>query len=474
MIRVTAAIIISLLVALAATWLVTLPGTVDITAFGYRLRPGLGLTLGLLLVIIIVFIALWALVRRLFALPKFVRVHSARRRNERGLQALSDGLIALNAGDAARARTLAREAASRLGDLPGIKLLEANASVALGDWREARRHYRAMIDDPKTSIAALSGLYEQAKAQNRSDAALVFARKAASISPHLEWANNALFRDHTVAGRWAEALELVRAEPAPAREEKQAYRRRQAVLLTAWAHDSETTSPGLALEKAREALKLEANFVPAALIAARIMIDQADARGASSLLRRVWRATGHPHVAQLYANVLPGASALERFRRMRTLIEDPTETEAGATRFAKAAIDALEWGAARKALAGFANPDPTQTTCLLMAEIEEGEKADQGKARQWLARAVTARRDPAWTADGIVAGEWEPVSPLTGELDAFEFVQPPSLPDRLAPATMNDRPGNGAQPAETGNALVPNAPDEAPAEPEDQPENITR
>ncbi|NOZ31625.1 MAG: hypothetical protein GXP01_00815 [Alphaproteobacteria bacterium] len=380
MIRVIAAITVSLLVALGATWLVTLPGTVDISAFGYRLRPGLGLTVGIFLAAVFIFVVLWGLIRRLFGIASFIRARSARRRHERGLQALSDGLIALNAGDAARARTLAREAGVRLGDLAGIKLLEANASVALGDWREARRHYRDMIDDPKTAIAALSGLYEQAKAQNRPDAALVFARKAASISPHLKWANQALFENHTGAGRWAEALELVRAEPAGPRGKKQAHRRRQAVLLTAWARKSETTHPGLALEKAREALKLEVNFVPAALIAARIMIDQADARGASALLRRVWRATGHPHAAELYANVLPGASALERFRRMRTLIEDPSDTEAGATRFARAAIDAHEWGAARKALENYAAADPTQTTCLLMAEIEEGESSDQGKA----------------------------------------------------------------------------------------------
>ncbi len=40
------------------------------------------------------------------------------------------------------------------------------------------------------------------------------------------------------------------------------------------------------------------------------------------------------------------------------------------------------------------------------------------------ARAVRAPRDPAWTADGIVSDEWEPMSPVTGKLDAFEWKVP--------------------------------------------------
>ena len=44
--------------------------------------------------------------------------------------------------------------------------------------------------------------------------------------------------------------------------------------------------------------------------------------------------------------------------------------------------------------------------------------------REWLARAVRAPRDPAWTADGIVSDEWEPLSPVTGRLDAFEWKVP--------------------------------------------------
>ncbi len=65
------------------------------------------------------------------------------------------------------------------------------------------------------------------------------------------------------------------------------------------------TNPLGALDHALVALKLVPDFVPAALIAARIQSNRGEARKAMSLLRRVWRATSHPHIAALYANAQP-------------------------------------------------------------------------------------------------------------------------------------------------------------------------
>ena len=59
-----------------------------------------------------------------------------------------------------------------------------------------------------------------------------------------------------------------------------------------------------------------------------------------------------------------------------------------------------------------------------MAELERAERNDEGRAREWVARALNAAPDPAWTADGYVSDRWLPVSPVTGRLDAFEWRVP--------------------------------------------------
>jgi HemY protein len=58
-----------------------------------------------------------------------------------------------------------------------------------------------------------------------------------------------------------------------------------------------------------------------------------------------------------------------------------------------------------------------------MAELERAERNDEGRAREWIARALHAASDPAWTAEGHVSDRWLPASP-SGRLDAFEWRVP--------------------------------------------------
>ena len=71
-----------------------------------------------------------------------------------------------------------------------------------------------------------------------------------------------------------------------------------------------------------------------------------------------------------------------------------------------------------------------------MAEIERTEHGDEGRAREWMARALNAAPDPVWTADGIVSERWLPMSPATGRLDAFEWKTP--LAELPAPADIGE------------------------------------
>ena len=433
MIRLASWIVGSLLITAAAAWLIALPGTLTLEVAGYRMQPQLGAAIFMLLLLAVVVIAVWSVLRRLLSAPKAIARRGRARRKEHGVEALSDAFVALESGDPARARSLARDAQSRLPGNAAARLLEARADLALGDMPAAREHYRALIASEKTAVAALTGLYEQARAQNRADAALTFARKTLTLAPTSGWAGAAVFEDLARHGQWAEAVAMVNAEPANNREERAKKRRRQAVIETARAREAETSDPLAALDHALTALKLLPDFVPAALIAARIHINRGDTRKAQSLLRRIWRATGHPDAAALYAHAQPGASALERLKRMRELVETPPPHRAAAMVLARAAIDAYDWPLARNALAPYNGPDATQGVATLMAEIEEGQSGDQGKAREWLARAVRAPRDPVWTADGITSDEWEPVSPVSGRLDAFEWKVPVTAAARPAP-----------------------------------------
>lgn len=425
MIRLATWIIASLAVTALVAWAISIPGTLTLEVAGYRMQPRLSTVLFLLLLACALIILTWSVIRRILSAPRTLARRARERRREAGIVALSDGFIALEGGDPVRARALARDAQSRLADNAAAKLLEARADLAMGDMPAAREHYRGLLSSEKTAMAALSGLYEQARAQHRPEAALTFARKALALSPATGWAHQTVFDDLVKRGAWAQAVAMINDQPAYNRQQRAAKRRKQAVIETARARESELTDPLNALDHALTALKLLPDFVPAALIAARIHSNRGEVRRAMSLLRRIYRATGHPHAALLYANAQSGASAVDRLKKVRELIDMPPANRAAAMVVARAAIDAYDWATARDALASYI-AEPTQGVASLMAEIEEGESGDQGKAREWLARAVRAPRDPVWTADGITSDEWEPVSPVTGRLDAFEWKVPVS------------------------------------------------
>jgi len=126
--------------------------------------------------------------------------------------------------------------------------------------------------------------------------------------------------------------------------------------------------------------------------------------------------------------------------RIETLAAKTPDAVEGKLAVARAAIDASEFAKAREALSTLI-ADPTQRVAMLMAEIERTEHGDSGKARTWTLRAVRARHDPAWTADGYVSDRWRPVSPVTGRLDAFQWQTPvASLPSADKGAVIETSP----------------------------------
>jgi HemY protein len=162
--------------------------------------------------------------------------------------------------------------------------------------------------------------------------------------------------------------------------------------------------------------------VPAAALAGRLLAEGGERRKASRILEAAWKQNPHPDIAEAYAHVRLSDSARDRLARIQALARLAPGHAESALAVARAALDAREFATARKALAPIVSM-PTQRVVMSMAELEQLE-GDEGRAREWLSRALHAARDPAWTADGYVSDRWLPVSPVTGRLDAFEWKVP--------------------------------------------------
>jgi HemY protein len=200
--------------------------------------------------------------------------------------------------------------------------------------------------------------------------------------------------------------------------------------LTAQAQSAEESDPERALNLALEAHGLAPDLVPAAAIAGRLLAARGNTPRAAKILQKAWSRSPHPDLATAYAYARIGDSPRDRLDRVKQLAAlSPNSPEAPIAE-AIAAIEARQYDAARQALEPLLAGRLTQRVATLMARIEGEQHGDKGRVREWLARAVNAPRDPAWTADGVVADRWAPISPVTGALDAFKWRVPVESMDR--------------------------------------------
>ncbi len=424
MIRILFFLAIVTLIALGAAWIVDRPGEIVMTWQGWRVSTSVTVALVSLLALMAAVIFVWSLLRYFASAPHRVSEYVHERRQLRGWNALSKGLIAVGTGDADEASRSAHRAQKLLGKEPLVLLLSAQAAQLGGDTNAAETEFRNMLEHEETKALGLRGLYIEARRKNDAVSAFSFAEEAARTDPSLTWAGEALIEFNSRNGAWDGALQALEQQIGAGAVTKAEGKRQRAALIAAQAMESELTNPARARELAAEAAKLAPDLVPAVALSARLEGREGNLRRASKLVEKAWAMQPHPDLADAYALLSPGDTARDRLKRVKSLAKKAPADPESMFAVARAAIDANDFKQARDMLAPLLD-DPTQRTCMLMSEIEAKEFGDHGKAREWTARAVRAKRDPAWVADGYVSERWLPASPLTGKVDAFVWKVPP-------------------------------------------------
>jgi HemY protein len=463
MIRVIAFLLLVSVIAAGLHWFADRPGNVVVEWQGYIAETTVFRALLILVLLLSLVLTFWSILRKVWLSPAALGRYLHRRRQQRGLDALSNGIIAIGAGDRTLAARYANQARKALPNEPLTHLLRAQTAQISGDRATARRIFEAMLATPDTELLGLRGLFLEAEREGEAVPARQFAERALALNPRLSWPVEALFDLQCKAQDWQGALDTLAIGRRQSLVDKQTAARRRAVLLAAEAQEAEDEMPDKALELALEAHKLAPDLVPAAAIAGRILASRGSTPRAARVLLRTWRRSPHPDLAAAYAHARPGDSPRDRLNRVRHLTRlTPNDIE-GPIALAITAIEAREWEEARSALEPLLGDRLTQRVCTLMARVEGEQYGHTGRVREWLARAVNAPRDPAWTADGVVSDQWAPISPVTGTLDAYRWRVPVEIADKSAGAPLASRIealvglGAGAEPT-LPEAAKPGAP----------------
>lgn len=407
-------------------WLADRPGTMLVTFNGYQYQVTLMVAASIAVTTIAAVMITWWLIKNIWNSPATVSRYFRVRRRDRGYQALSTGLIAAGAGDADAARKMHSQTAKLLsaGQEPLIHLLEAQSLLLEGDHASARKKFEAMLDDPEMRLIGLRGLFLEAERHGEREVARHYAELANQQAPQLAWSANAALESRMVEGDWDAALRIVDAQKASRQVAREEVAKHRAVLLTAKAISISQTDALASKNAAVEANRLDPTLVPAAILAAKGLFKQDDLRKGSKILEAAWKLSPHPEVADVYVHARPGDAPGDRMKRARKLADMRTNNVESSLALARTALESGDLAEARAAAETALRLEARESTYLLLADIAEADGSGQGKVREYLAKAVKAPRDPAWTADGVVSERWAPFSPVTGRIGAFEWKVP--------------------------------------------------
>lgn len=424
MIRLVVFLITILAIASGLAWLADRPGSLVLNWQGYEIETSVFRAIVIVSLLVALGLLAWNALRTIWLSPALLGRYMRKQRQRKGLDALSSGMIAISAGDRASAGRYAQQARKSLPNEPLTHLLRAQTAQLTGDRATAKRIYESMLSAPDTEQLGLRGLYLEATDMNEPEAARHFAARALAANPTLNWPVDATFKHQAQEKNWVGALETLATARRYGHVDKPTADRRRAVLLTAQAQLLEDGRSEDALKLALEAHGLAKDLVPAAAIAGRLLASKGNTSKAAKVLQKTWTLAPHPDLATAFAYARIGDSPKDRLERVRKLAALTPKDPEGPIALATAALEAREFDVAKHALAPLLEDGLTQRVATLMARIEGEQNGDKGRVREWLARAITAARDPAWTADGVVSEQWEPISPVSGELDAFEWRTP--------------------------------------------------
>lgn len=459
-----------LIVALAAgfAWLADRPGTLTVRWLGREIEMSFVAGVALAFIAVIALWFLWSLFRRLWHSPQAVGRYWQFRKNRKGYDSLSRGIIAAGAGDTAAASKHAAIAGNALADEPLVNVLAAQAAQLKGDRAAVKRIFEAMTKSPDTEALGLRGLFADARQAGDIAAAKVHAERALKLNPRLAWASSAALQLQSASKDWPAAAATLAQQAKSGLLPADEANRKQAAMLVAQALAVEDQNRAQALELASRAHKLDPALVPAALVAARTMIADGSHRKALKILRDTWSRSPHPDIAEVLAHSKPGDGPEARFERVRDLVNDSGGGLEGAYALARAAARAQRWDVARKALEPHLDGKPQARICGLMADIEDAQ-GDKGRAREWLARALKAPRDPIWVSDGVASPRWTPISPVSGEIVPCEWKSPFEMPDDLDADALLPAPApqTAAKSIAAPATVIPQRPPDDPGLPED-------
>lgn len=410
-----------------AIWLADRPGLVTIDWQGTLIEIPFGIAVLGLLVLMALAALSYHFWRALVKVPSTIKRAQTGSRREQGYKAVTQGLVAVAAGDPETAKKLTEKANKLLDDPPMTLLLSAQTAQLNGDDKAASGYFDALRQRPETEFLGLRGLLTQAMQDGDDLRALKLAQRAKVLRPTSAWVLTTTFQLEVRLRRWAEAHETLNAAIKNKAIEVGIGKQYKAAIMIERSREEEARSDlPAAKEHAHTAVVLAPNFVPAIVREAKLMLAAGRGDKAARMIEKAWAQTPHRVLADAYVGLKADEDPLNRVKRVEKLYRLRPEHPESLLALGSAEYAAKLWGTARSHLSKVAELEPTRRVFRKLADLELAENNDSEAARAWLAKAEGAPLEATWVCSvcGTTQSQWSAICGRCGAFATLEWRSP--------------------------------------------------
>jgi HemY protein len=409
------------------------PGHVEIVWQGWQIDTSAAVLVAIFAAAVVLLWGLAALIGAAWRSPHRWRRRREARRHRAGEEAMTRGLVALAAGDAAAAQREAARATALLNGAPVPLLLAAHAAQQQGDPDGARHSFARLLERPETELLGLRGLLGEALKAGDDAVARRFAERGRQLHPASPWLAETALTLQARAADWPAAQTTLADAARRGALTPERTRHARGVVLYELSREAERGGDlRLAAALAARAQALMPDLAEAAVHHARLLLALKRHRAARRAIERAWRTAPHPDLARIDLDADPAEQPLGQAAALQRLAAQNPDALESHLAIAEAALNARLWGEARRhlglAAAAAPPPGPSRRLCLMMARLDDSEPGDPKAARNWLERAANAPPDPCYVCARCDApsAAWHPVCSRCGAFDTLAW----RMPDR--------------------------------------------
>lgn len=422
-----------LLVAGIVIFLMEQDGALNIEWKDYVVSVQLGMGLAAILLFLVALLFFHRLILNLLRVPQVMRGYWGIKAQQKSHHSLTKSLVSLAAGDYKHAAYHAHRAQKLLPekyDASAALFLEAQAARLMNQHDRATQKFNELLDNRESAFLGIRGLMQTEIEAKNYDHALDMAYAADRMHPKQPWILKTIYDLEIQTQHWDRVLgTLKKLEKHKALEKEHVYKDRKSVLVMLADKSLGKQDADGAKTYLKQAMKIDAGFVPASLRLINIALESGQKRKARLLIEKTWKLSPHPDLIKLWDILAPENSQSKPTNRLdwyQKLVTINPESAEGYLAIAQIAIDDGLWGEARRFLEKAEQRDNHGGVYLAWAELERLSTQNDEAIHAWMKKSQSAKQSKRWVCQDTnhIYDAWYAIAQPYGLFNTIEWAYP--------------------------------------------------